>query len=416
MDLGEISNEEAGKYGKPLDGVRILAVEQMQALPFATQLLARLGAEVVKIEHPTKGESARGAAPSMSDPLGRPVGATFLRNNLNKKSVGIDISTSEGQELFLRLVPKFDVVGDNFKPGTMDKFGIGYKAINDKYPDVIVISISGFGNSGNSPYQNWPAYNSVAEAMSGLYDFKKREGEPPVVNPMGAVGDIATSLFGAIGILAALRHREATGEGQYIDLAMFDCMASLADVAINFASMGIPREPNPAPYVIAPFSCSDGYLVIQFVREHQFENLAHLIGKPGWIEDSRFKERSGWGKHLHSEIIPALEKWAKNFTRSETSKLLAEANVASGPVLTPEEVINDPHLDERNMIVSLPRTDDVDEPILLPGNPIKMSKVSEGPETRVPWVGEHTKQVLKEELGLDQSELETLQEAGIISL
>jgi len=415
MDLGEISNEEAEKYGKPLDGVRILAVEQMQALPFATQLLARLGAEVVKIEHPTKGESARGAAPSMSDPLGRPVGATFLRNNLNKKSVGIDISTSEGQELFLRLVPKFDVVGDNFKPGTMDKFGIGYKAINAKYPDVIVISISGFGNSGNSPYQNWPAYNSVAEAMSGLYDFKKREGEPPVVNPMGAVGDIATSLFGAIGILAALRHREATGEGQYIDLAMFDCMASLADVAINFASMGIPREPDPAPYVIAPFSCSDGYLVIQFVREHQFENLAHLIGRSDWVEDPRFKERTGWGEHLHSEIIPAIEKWAKSLTRSQTSKLLAEANVASGPVLTPEEVINDPHLRERNMIVSLPRTDGVDEPILLPGNPIKMSKMSEGPETRVPWVGEHTKQVLNEELGLDQSELEDLQKAGIIS-
>ena len=195
MDLGDISNEDAVKYGKPLDGVKILAAEQMQALPFATQLLARLGAEVVKIEHPIKGESARGSVPFMNDPYGNPVGATFLRNNLNKKSVGIDLSTSEGQDLFLRLVPNFDVIGDNFKPGTMKKFGLDYKSINSKYPNVIVISISGFGNSGDSPYQNWPAYNSVAEAMSGLYDFKRRDGEPPIVNPMGAVGDIATSLF-----------------------------------------------------------------------------------------------------------------------------------------------------------------------------------------------------------------------------
>ena len=415
MDLGEISNEDAARYGKPLDGIKILAAEQMQALPFATQLLARLGAEVVKIEHPINGESARGALPSMDDPSGRSVGATFLRNNLNKKSVGIDLSTSEGQDLFLRLVPNFDVVGDNFKPGTMEKFGLDYKSINSKYPNVIVISISGFGNSGNSPYQNWPAYNSVAEAMSGLYDFKRREGEPPAVNPMGAVGDIATSLFGVIGILAALRHRETTGEGQYIDLAMFDCMASLADVAINFHSMGISREPNPAPYVITPFRCSDGYLVLQFVREHQFENLANLIGRPDWIGDSRFEERTGWGEHLHSEIIPALEKWAENQTRSETSSLLAEANVASGPVLTVPEVVKDPHLEERNMIVALPRTDGINEPILIPGNPIKMSKVSEGPEVRVPWIGEHTNEVLTEELGLSETELENLKKTGIIS-
>ena len=416
MDLGDISNEEAAKYGKPLDGIKILAAEQMQAQPFATQLLARLGAEVVKIEHPVHGESARGALPSMNDPSGRPVGATFLRNNLNKKSVGIDLSTSEGQDLFLRLVPNFDVVGDNFKPGTMEKFGLDYNSISSKYPNVIVISVSGFGNSGNSPYQNWPAYNSVAEAMSGLYDFKRREGEPPTVNPMGAVGDITTSLFGVIGILAALRHRETTGEGQYVDLAMFDCMASLADVAINFHSMGISREPNPAPYVIAPFRCSDGYLILQIVREHQFENLANLIGRPDWIGDPRFEERTGWGEHLNSEIIPALEKWAENQTRSQTSSLLAEANVASGPVLTSPEVVKDPHLEERNMIVAMPRTDGINEPILIPGNPIKMSKVSEGPEMRIPWVGEHTNEVLTEELGLSQSELENLRKTGVISL
>ena len=416
MELGEIANSSAADYGKPLDGIRILAAEQMQTLPFATQLLARLGAEVIKIEHPINGESARGATPSMTDPNGRRVGATFLRNNLNKKSVGIDLNTPEGRDLFLRLVPNFDVIGENFKPGTMEKFGLSYETINQLHPEAIVISISGFGNSEDSPYKNWPAYNSVAEAMSGLYDFKRKDKNPPVVNPMGAVGDIASGLFGVIGILAAIRHRDITGEGQFIDLAMFDCMAALADVAINFHSMGIPREPNPPPYVIAPISCSDGYLVVQFVREHQFENLANLIGKSDWIKDPRFQERSGWGKHLHDIIIPSIEKWSQGKSRSEISGALAKANVASGPVLTAAEVVVDPHLNQRDMIISMQRTDEVEDPILIPGNPIKMSKVAEGPETRVPWVGEHTNDILLGELNLTQEELEDLRSGGIISV
>ena len=140
-----------------------------------------------------------------------------------------------------------------------------------------------------------------------------------------------------------------------------------------------------------------------------------MIGRPDWIGESRFQERLGRGEHLHSEIIPALEEWSKNLTRSETSGLLAEANVASGPVLTTSEVVQDPHLEERNMIVALPRTDEINEPILLPGNPIKMSKVSEGPEMRVPWVGEHTNEVLTEELGLSKTELENLKKTRIIS-
>ena len=169
------------------------------------------------------------------------------------------------------------------------------------------------------------------------------------------------------------------------------------NVAINFHSMGIPREPNPAPYVIAPFLCSDGYLVLQFVREHQFENLANLINKPDWIGDSRFQERTGWGEYLHSDIIPALEEWSKNRTRSETSSLLAEANVASGPVLTASEVVEDPHLEERNMIVALPRTDEISDPVLLPGNPIKMSTYKDE-KTRgdIPDLDEHREKIIKE--------------------
>ena len=163
---------------KPLDGVRILAAEQMQALPYATQLLARLGADVVKVE-PVGGESGRGSQPSMIDPEGRSVGATFLRNNLDKRSLALDLRSPAGKDLFLRLVPKFDVVAENFKAGAMDRLGLGYDAVAAVHPAVIYVSVSGFGNRGGSPYADWPAYSAIVEAMSGIYEFTRRPGDAP---------------------------------------------------------------------------------------------------------------------------------------------------------------------------------------------------------------------------------------------
>src|SRR3954468_20166958 len=160
MKLGDVANADAQEYGRPLDGVRVLAAEQMQALPFGTQLLARLGADVVKVEHPVDGESGRGALPAMTDPAGRQAGATFLRNNLNKRSVGIDLKKPEGRELFLRMAPKYDIVCENFKGGTMDRLGLGYADIAKVAPHVIYLSISGFGNAP-TPYDGWPAYAPV---------------------------------------------------------------------------------------------------------------------------------------------------------------------------------------------------------------------------------------------------------------
>ena len=161
VKLGDIANEGAAGYGKPLDGVRILAAEQMQAMPYATQLLARLGADVVKVEHPVTGDSGRGSSPFMLDPDGRKVGATYLRNNFNKRSVGLDLKTPEGRELFLDLVPHFDVVAENFKAGTLERLGLGYDVIAERHPAVIHVSLSGFGN--DSPYRDWPAFADDAE-------------------------------------------------------------------------------------------------------------------------------------------------------------------------------------------------------------------------------------------------------------
>src|SRR6266568_1491361 len=276
MKLGEVGNADAQRYGKPLEGVRVLAAEQMQALPFGTQLMTRLGAEVVKIEHPVHGESGRGALPAMDDPQGRRVGATFLRNNLNKRSVGLDIKSERGRDLFLQLVPHFDVVAENFKAGAMARLGLGYEDVAKVDPKIIYLSISGFGNTVETPY-DWPAYAPIVEAMSGIYEYKRPEDQPPVPAPAGALGDIGTSMFGVIDVLA------------------------------------------------------------------------------------------------------------------------------------------DPHVEARNMLVELPRTDDVDDPVLIPGNPVKLSKMADGPETRVPWVGEHTDEVLHKELGLSDTELADLRAAGVIS-
>src|SRR3954470_9656140 len=303
MRLGDITNPDAQQHGKPLDGVRVLAAEQMQALPYATQMLARLGADVVKVEHAEHGESGRASSPAMIDPDGRKVGATYLRNNFGKRSVGIDLKAPEGRELFLSLVPHVDVVAENFKPGTMDRMHLGYADIAKVHPGAIYVSISGFGNAVATPYRDWPAYASIVEAMSGIYDYR-HPGEPPVTIPVGALGDISSALFGVIGVLAALRHRDRTGVGQYVDIAMLDSLISMTDIVTNFWSMGL-RGGDVGPLILTTFRAKDGWFVLQVVREFQFEALVDLVGHPEWKSDPRFSTRQGWMHHLESDLRPA---------------------------------------------------------------------------------------------------------------
>jgi crotonobetainyl-CoA:carnitine CoA-transferase CaiB-like acyl-CoA transferase len=417
MQLGDVVNGDAAPYGRPLDGVRVLAAEQMQALPYATQLLARLGADVVKIEHPGSGESGRGSFPHMVDPDGRTVGATFLRNNLNKRSVAIDLKRPEGRELFLSLVPGFDVVCENFKAGTMARLGLGYGVIAERHPAAIYLSLSGFGNTVETPYRDWPAYASIVEAMSGIYVYKREPGRGPRANPVGALGDISSALFGTIGVLAALRHRDRTGEGQQIDVAMFDAVMAMTDIVTNLWSMGIHGQvEDEIKAIVDTFAAGDGWFVLQCVRPQHFTALADVIGRPAWNDDPRFATSAGWVANI-GEVRAAIEAWAAPMTRFEAAAALSAAGLAAGPCLTPPEVIADPHVAARNMLVETPRTDDPEDalgPILVPGNPVKMSRVAEGPETRVPWLGEHTAEVLAAELGLGEDDLAKLRAEGVV--
>lgn len=392
----------------PLHGIRVLAIEQMIAAPWATQMLGRLGAEVIKVEHPTIGESGRSSSPAIEGPDGKPVGATYIRNNLNKRSIGIDIK--KGADLVLDLAEKCDVFVQNSKAGSMEALGLGYDAVRERNPGVIYVSVTGFGNTTNSPYRDWPAYAGIAEGMSGIYQWARQPDQRPVINPMGGIGDIGSGMFATIGILSALLQRSTTGLGQHIDIAMYDSMLAIADVVTAYASLG---ETQRAPgAIISTFAAADGDVIIQVSREHQFERLATIIGHPEWIEDERFATRDGWVTHREEVLRPAIEKWTSRLPKLEIAELLAKAGIPAGPCNDAADVIADPHVAMRNMLIPFERGDG--SPYLVPGNPVHVAGRKPFVDRRAPWLGEDTDDILKEVLGFDATIISNLREAGII--
>ena len=415
MRTGEISHPERGQWGKPLAGVRVLAAEQMQALPYATQLLAQLGADVVKVEPPGRGETGRASNPFLVDEDGRKVGATYLRNNLSKRSIAIDLKHAAGRALFQRLVPHFDVVAENFRAGSMQALGLGYEVLAALHPRVVYLSLSGFGNLEASPYARWPAFAPIAEAMGGLYEPTKKPGQPPPVVVAGALGDISTALFGVIGTLAALRHRDATGLGQYVDVAMYDSMLAMTDMVPFLWSMGAPAAmAGPgSTALVGAFAASDGHFVVAVFREPMFAKLCHLLGHAEWLSDPRFADRTGWARHTEDVIRPALEAWATGKSKLEAAAALCAAGIVAGPSNRAEDIVADPHVALRNMLIEVPRPD-AEPPYLVVGNPVKMSRMAEGPVHAPPRLGQHTDELLKSVLSLGADEIAALRAQGAI--
>jgi len=418
MRLGEVHHEERATGPKPLADVRILAVEQMQAMPYGTQLLTHLGAQVVKIEPPGRGDSGRASRPTVEEPDGATVGATFMRNNLNKRSVAIDIRQPHGRDLVLQLARRFDVFAENSRAGWMAKHGLGYEDLSAANPKIVYASISGFGNLSPSPYEDWAAYAPIAEAMAGTYEPTRKEGSPPPVVVAGALGDNASALFCAVGILAALRQADTTGKGQHVDVAMYDAMIAMTDLVPFMWSMDEPREAATAGRtgIVDAFAAQGGHFVIAIFREHQLQKLAELVGEPGWPSDPRFATREGWAAHRNSVVRPALEAWARDKSPLEASRILNEAGIAAGPSQTAADLRQDPHVSSHHMLIEVPRPDRPADhpPMLIHGNPIKMSGMAEGPVTRFPSVGQHTSDVLREELALSPTELSRLRADGVI--
>jgi formyl-CoA transferase len=415
MRLGEVRHAERAGCGRPLDAVRVLAVEQMQALPYATQLLAHLGADVVKIEPPGRGESGRFSRPAITDVDGRTVGATYLRNNLSKRSVTLDLKQPAGREILLRLLPHFDALAENLGPGAAERLGLDYATLAPGAARLVYLSISGFGRLEPSPYASWPAYAPIAEAMGGLYEPNRRGDAPPPVVVAGALGDIGTALFAVIGLLCALRQRERTGLGQQVDVAMFDSMVAIADMVPFMWSMGMPPTWAGAgtTALCSAFRAQDGFFVVAVFREHHFERLARAVGHPEWTGDPRFATREGWAAHTDTVIRPALEAWAAHKTKLEAARALAELGIAAGPSHSAADLAADPHVRARGMLIEVPRPD-AERPLLVVGNPVKLSRTAEGPVRRFPRLGEHTDTLLHELLGLGPAELGRLRAQGVI--
>jgi formyl-CoA transferase len=277
------------------------------------------------------------------------------------------------------------------------------------------VSISGFGSDGDSPYASWPSYAPVAEAMGGLYEPSRKPDQPPPVVVAGALGDIGTALFAVIGTLAALRHRERTGLGQHVDLAMFDAMIAISDMPPHLWSMGAPERWAAAGSlgVCAGFRARDGYFVVAVFREHQFEKLARAVGHPEWCQDPRFETREGWARQIEPLIRPALEAWARDKSKLEAARELCALGIVAGPSNTAIDLHADPHVALRDMLIEVPRSD-AERPFLVVGNPVKLSRMAEGPVRRFPSLGQHTDETLREALGLSDGEIAELRARGAI--
>jgi crotonobetainyl-CoA:carnitine CoA-transferase CaiB-like acyl-CoA transferase len=253
----------------------------------------------------------------------------------------------------------------------------------------------------------------IVEAMSGIYEMKRVGDDPPAVAPVGALGDLSAALFATIGVLAALRDRDRTGEGQQVDVAMLDATIAMTDIVANFWSMGL-ESGEIGHLILRGFRAKDGWFILQVGREQHFTRLADFIGHPEWTSDPRFVTRRGWVEHLDDTLRPAIEGWAASLTKVEACQALASAGIPAGPCFSGGELVDDPNVAARDMLVAMPRSDGVEQPVLTPGNPVRLSKVSRGPETRVPWLGEHTAEVLEKELHLTEDELGALRADGVV--
>ena len=417
MRLGESANDAAAPFGRPLAGIRILSLEQMQALPYATQLMARLGADVVKVEQAGRGDAGRLSSPAVTRENGEHIGATFLRNNMNKRSVAVDLQSDAGRQIVLDLIDHVDVVAENLGPGKARRLGLDHASLEADHPGLVYLSISGFGADGTSPYEGWPAYASVAEAMSGIYEYSRLPHQPPVLSPTGGLGDSGTGLFAVIGVLTALRQRDATGLGQLVDVSMLDAMVALCDVSYNYASLGLGRAPDTPmrmPIILTSCRCADGWFIVQVGREHQFERFARIVGHEEWLDDPRLANREGWSGHFEEVIRPELEAWSGGLPMAEVARRLAEGGIAAAPCTRPEDVAAAPHVVQHHMVVEVPRTDGVDQPVLVGGNPVKLSRMQEGPDRQVPLLGEHTADVLRELLGVDNATVAEWVAEGVV--
>ncbi|MEW6661343.1 MAG: CaiB/BaiF CoA transferase family protein [Bacillota bacterium] len=408
---------------KPLDGIRVLDVTTFLSGPYATQLLAGLGAEVIKVEQPAGGDPAR-----ISPPFGGPAGAGvapiteqdlsfgFLKRCRNKKSITLNLKSAKGKEIFLSLAKKSDVVMENFRPGTMDRLGLGYSELSKVNPKIIYCSLSGFGLTG--AYAHLPAFDIVIQAMSGLMTTNGTEDMPPLKVGL-TLADLAGGLYSVIGILAAIQQRHVTGRGQLVECSMLEALLSLQlDEAPDFwAAQGKPLRSGNRLLRLTPFNAypsRDGWVVIASGNDTHWARIAQAMGQPELAADARFQRQSARTANAN-EVDELITRWTKTMNNEEIVSLLEKCEVPCAPVRDILKVLQDEELKARGAIVDLehPATGVIDG-YKSWGMPIKFSDAKAAFDQPAPFLGQHNHEVYADLLGLSESELRELVLQGVV--
>ena len=390
-----------------LEGLKVIDLTRVLAGPFCTMMLADMGAEVIKIERPGTGDDSRAFGPYQEGES-----AYFMSINRGKKSITLDLKSAEGKDIFLKLVKDADILVENFKPGVMEKLGFSYEKLSQINPKLIYAASSGFGQTG--PYSKRPAYDLIIQGMGGLMSITgPGAGQPTKVG--SSVADIFAGVFSTIGILGALNKRHHTGRGQMVDVAMLDCMVSILENAVaRYTTTGTDPVPigNTHPS-IAPFTSvttSDGFINIACGNDTLWQRLCEIIELPELFESEEYKTNAQRSENM-PDILPKLnEAMAKQPSKYWLEKL-EEGKVPAGPINSISQVLSDPQVIARNMLVDLVHP--VAGNTQVPGTPIKFSETPSEITKAAPVLGAHSNDILTD-LGYSEKEISRLKEKGVL--
>ncbi len=394
---------------KALADIRVLDLSRILAGPYATMMLADLGAEVIKVEQPGVGDGTRAWGP----PWVGPFSAYYLSVNRNKRSVTINLKSERGRELIKALVLRSDILVENFKVGTMKRLGLDYDTLAAIHPGLIYCSISGYGQTG--PYKDRPGYDFMIQAHGGVMSITGPVEGPPYKVGV-AVVDVTAGLYAVSAILAALHHRERTGQGQYIDIALLDAQVGwLVNVAQNYFATGEkPKRygnahPNIVPY--ETFETADGYLALAVGADAQYQRLCQVIGRPDLWKDERFQTNAGRVTH-RDVLIPQLQEVFRTRPTQAWLDALWAAKIPASPINDIPAVFADPQVQHRDMAQTIQHPQAGELTLL--GPVPKLSRTPAAIRTPPPMLGEHTDAVLQELLGLDEDAIARLRDEGVI--
>jgi crotonobetainyl-CoA:carnitine CoA-transferase CaiB-like acyl-CoA transferase len=404
----------------PLGHVRVLELSRVLAGPWAAQTLADLGASVIKVEKPGAGDDTRIYAPpyaATSDGAQSTESAYFLSTNRGKRSVTIDFFHPEGQKLVQVLAAKSDVVIENFKVDGLAKYGLDYASLHALNPGLVYCSITGFGQTG--PYRHRPGYDFMIQGIGGLMSITGEPDQRPGGGPVKvgvAVADVFTGLYATIAILGALAHRDRTGVGQHIDLALLDTqVAVLANQAMNYLVTGVAPQrlgnahPNIVPY--QTFGASDGHIIVAVGNENQYARLCEVLGRADLASDERFATNASRVNH-RDELIAILQDIFATRTMRQWLDALERVGVPCGPINTIADVFADPQVQARGLRLDLPHPAIGSVPSV--ANPIKYSETPIAYRSAPPMLGADTDEILRDMLGLAPMEIARLRKAGIV--